>query len=218
MPYLTPDDSGGIYLCRRIRFRAELASAITGALEILSKSFAWEAFGDLSPDDTADMALEALNYYLDSGDACLIGTICHYLTVEPPDGVIACDGSTYNRSDYPDLYDKIDPLYIVDADTFVLPKLNGRTLIAQGDDAPDQPTEFFFGDKMGAFSVNLTEAQLPEHAHGVLSPIGDILVLGPGEIPVALPSVASYTDYVGQFDSVPIMQPTFVCRIGLWAR
>jgi hypothetical protein len=56
LAYITPDDGGGVYLCRRFRFRAEMAAIITGALEALTYPDDYEQVGNLTPDDMASFA------------------------------------------------------------------------------------------------------------------------------------------------------------------
>lgn len=178
MPYLTPDDSGGAYVCRRIRFRAELAGAITGALETLTKDYTWEAFGDLTPDQTALLALEALNDYLDSGDRCMIGTLVWYWTQDPPYGTLPLDGGVYLGSDYPELYAKLHTSFKNPAGHFTLSRMAGRTLVAAG--VAEDSSTWGINDSGGQPTVELELEHLPIHSHSyekitpTISPIGEI--------------------------------------------
>lgn len=165
--YLTPDDSGGAYLCRRLRFRAELASYISGALEGLTHSTQWEQFGSLTPAQAADFALEAFNHYLDSGGVCMVGTLVTIFINTPPEGILLLDGSTYNNVDYPllaahwagETWDNGDG-------TFTVPDTRGRVLVHNliGGE-PYLPTDV--GETVGAAAHTLTFAQLPTEATNV---------------------------------------------------
>lgn len=218
MPYLTPDDSGGTYVCRRIRFRAELAGAITGALETLTKDYAWEAFGDLTPDETAGIALEALNYYLDSGDACLIGTIVPYLTPEPPDGVLPLVGGTYNDADYPLLAAAWVATDFNNGDgTFNVPDTSGMVLchIKPADlYLPTYETQI-----VGETAHVLTEAELTPHVHATTET--GVTAADPiAGVPLPAASVASpsLTGSTGGGQAHNNVQPSFGVNFGVVAR
>ena len=163
MPYLTPDESDGAYLCRSLRFRAELASYITGALELLTERYAWEQYGDLTVDEVTLMATDALNFYLESGDMCRIGTLVDYITATPPEGVLPLDGTTYIGADYPDLFAIIHPNLDNGDGTFTLPDARGRVPVGAG--AGSGLTNRSIGDSFGTEQVTLTEAQIPAHTH-----------------------------------------------------
>lgn len=158
MPYLTPDTAAGVTLCRRLRFRAELAEILTGALEKLTHEYMFEQHGDMTPEQAADAFNEMFIGYLDSEDICNMGAIVDFV-IAPSTGWLLCDGATYDREDYPELYAALDaessPL-IIDADTFAVPDLRGRFRL--GSDAGDLATG-------GAATVTLTEAQIPAHTH-----------------------------------------------------
>lgn len=88
----------------------------------------------------------------------LVGTIFPYVTAEPPVYSLPCDGSVYLREDYPQLYIELDDAFIIDADTFFVPDLRGRTLLGVNDDHP-------MGESDGQETVTLTTEQMPSHSH-----------------------------------------------------
>jgi microcystin-dependent protein len=86
----------------------------------------------------------------------MIGSIIHFGGNLPPH-LLVCDGSEYQREDYPDLYAILDATYITGADTFAVPNLINRFIL--GNDGTDLDATG------GAESVTLSVAQMPEHTH-----------------------------------------------------
>jgi len=202
-------------LCRRLRFRAELASYITGALETLTMPYVWEAFGDLTPEQVSEMATEALNSYLEGGDMCRIGTICEYITTDPPEGVLPLDGTTYNGADYPDLYSVLDDAFLNGDGTFTLHDASGRVAVFAGTGSGLSVRSV--GDTFGVEAHTLIGAEIPAHTHSYLAPQSDLLVVAPGEVPgstgIGAPSVTGGTGGGGAHEN---MQPSIVWKVGVW--
>jgi microcystin-dependent protein len=215
MPYLTPDDNGGAYLCRRLRFRGELAHVMTGALELLTHPSAWEQFGGMTPEQAAELALEALNYYLESDAMCHIGTLVEYITDDPPEGVLALDGTTYLGADYPDLYARIAAEFKDGSGNFTLPDARGRSAVFSG--AGAGLTARSIGDSFGAETVTLTVAELPAHDHSYQAVASDLVVVAPGEVPassgISAPTPTSSTGGGGAHENMP---PGIVWHVGVW--
>lgn len=88
----------------------------------------------------------------------LVGLIMPVATATAPQGTLVCDGSTYLRIDYPNLYDALDSAFIVDADSFVVPDLRDRFVM--GSSATNAP-----GATGGSNETTLTIGQLPPHSH-----------------------------------------------------
>ena len=218
MQYLTPDIGGGVHLCRRLRFRAELASVITGALELLTHEYSWEGFGDMTPAEAAELSTEALNYYLDSGDGCMIGIPFPYLTADPPFGSLPCDGSTHDVADYPELYAALaDEIRDTVAETYTLPDLRGRTIIGAG--AGTGLTPRAVGEELGAESVALIVAELPAHSHAY-DQIAATLV-DPGATPsiIGIDDINSVqTGETGGGEAHQNMQPSTALPMAVWYR
>lgn len=124
MPYLTPDDMPISYVCRRLRIPDDIQwlEIVNGALYSLIQVRNFELHGDVTPEDTAQVFQDMFLDYL-KGEACLLGSIQLYSVNAFPDGILACDGATYLRTDYPHLYAVLPTLYIIDADHFSVPDL-----------------------------------------------------------------------------------------------
>lgn len=73
-----------------------------------------------------------------------------------PTNVLPCDGSTYLRADYPDLYSILPVDLVVDADTFKTPNLAEKYAIG---------SEAQIGTEVGDNAPLLTLDQMVEHEH-----------------------------------------------------
>jgi len=217
VPYLTPDIGGGDYLCRRLRFRAELAGFISGALEKLTKQYAWELDGDMTVDQVTELATEALNYYLDSGDTCLIGTIVTYITDTPPNGVLPLVGGTYLNEDYPLLAEVWAGTDLNNGDgTFNVPDTRGYALV-HVKAVSGLPTYLMQG--VGEINHVLTTAEMPSHGHSYGVPTTDTLAVEPGEAPASTGVFSSNdTNETGGDGAHNNVQPSFGVNFGVVAR
>lgn len=215
--YLTPNSGGGVYLCRRFRFRAELAPMILGQIEELLYTGSWEQSGDLTVEDMIGFVTEAINDYLDAGDRCMIGTSFMYFTATPPDGALPLDGSSYDVFDYPDLVASLDDQYINPDGTFTLPDMRGRVPLGAG--AGVGLSSYALGDLVGVENHQLTIDEIPAHSHDYASPTADILVVAPGEAPgssgVGAPLV---TGLSGGGVAHENRQPSYAVNFAIWYR
>jgi microcystin-dependent protein len=117
----------------------------------------------------------------------VIGTI--------PDNCLWLDGATYDRADYPQLYDMLDATFVLDADTFFLPDMRSRLPIGAGEGTG--LSEYAVGETGGEEEHTLTTGEMPSHQHGIFTTNG--LALAPGELPVKVPFIlaADTTDLAG---------------------
>jgi len=160
MPYLTGNTpTPNVFICRRLRIPDDqgFLLAVNGAISTLLKSYNWEQFGTLTPEDAAQLGIDLWLDYIHS-EGCMIGTITAYATITPPAYCLACDGSLYDRADYPTLYDKLEAAYIVDADHFRTPDLQGQVILGASITYP-------FASTGGAADHTMTELELVPHIH-----------------------------------------------------
>lgn len=165
MPYLTPNAAPDTTLVRRVRLPAspDWLGIFNGAIAQATLYWNFQQFGTETPDDTAERFLRIYEDYLES-DGFMVGQITPYMTASPPTFCIDCDGGTYNRVDWPELYALLDPAFIIDADTFTTPNLNnGSVPIGAGTSAID--TVFTVGQIGGEELHALTEDENGEHTH-----------------------------------------------------
>lgn len=185
----------GDWLSRRLRLPPDTdwLAIVDGALSKIVSQFNYFKEGTLTPLQTIEIMNEI---WFDYGqtDAFMLGTIVPYITANPPPFCLPCDGSTFNRVDYPKLYAILDPAFIVDADTFKTPDLRGVTVIGAG--LSSSGTEFDVGVQVGEETHSLTEAENGEHTHtdaghfhSYQPPGASIVVVAPGEAPVSLPNI-----------------------------
>lgn len=164
--YLTPDMfTPTAYTCGRLRIPDNqlFLAAVMGALTDLTNAKSWQAFGTMTPEQAAYLALEMVNDFTMHRGTCMLGSIIAIATVDPPTGCILCDGSTYNRVDYPDLYALLLPVYKTDADHFVTPDLRGQVVI--GAPFTLHSTTYSAGDGLGEYDHTLDVGEMPAHSH-----------------------------------------------------
>ena len=149
----------------------------------------------------------------------LVGLVIPVMTTDLPTGTLLCDGSTYLRADYPNLYDALDPVFIVDADSFVVPDMRDRFVMGQSAAAP-------IGTTGGESEITQTIAQMPTHTHTspphshteiTASPVIVSIGLEP-PVPSAIPgagitgATAVSIDSTGGGDPMPITPPFVALR------
>lgn len=160
---------------------------------------AWEQDGNLTPEETAQIFKRM---YLDIQEErdCMIGEIRAFLRSELPVGILPCDGSTFERVDYPRLYELIPPAFHLDADHFRTPDLRRRGLFGSGDSG--EFGDIDLGDFAGSESQTLEVANLAEHTHTTnphthtdaghshtySAPIADLPGVSPGEVVFSVPN------------------------------
>lgn len=141
----------------------------------------------------------------------MIGAVIDYFGASFPPNVLACDGASYLRTDYPDLYAVLDPVFHVDADNFVVPDLRDRVSIGESDSR-------VVGDTGGEENHTLTEAEMPAHTHSYSVPDIPTLVFEPGEVPVPTADLfPSSTGSTGGDEAHNNMQPYLVAKKGIIA-
>jgi len=186
MPWLTGDTpEPNKWYCRltRIPYSLGFLQAVGGALGELTNPKNWEKFGTMTPEESAEAATE-LFFEWTRSDVCMIGIVTPYVTTTPPPNCLPCNGSIFNRVDYPVLYEKLAAAYIIDPDTFRTPDMRDKFVIGASVNYPMASTG-------GEASHTMTEGELVPHVHSTVphshTEIGaiDTLVNGGVEAPAA---------------------------------
>lgn len=145
--FVLPDDDGFL-------------NAFKTAVLALLNADNWQVYGTMSADEAADFSLPYARDGIAESDWCMIACIIPYVSASAPNHTIPCDGAHYSRVDYPLLYAAIDPVFILDADTFFTPNLIGKfplgaTIIGA----------YTIGSTGGEVDHTLTVSELPSHSH-----------------------------------------------------
>lgn len=217
MGFPTPDSLPTETICRQVTLPNDpiFTGAFTGALLTLTIPQNWEQFGAVTPDEAAYASLLILNRYLES-DVCMIGAIVAYATSSAPPGMLPCEGGVYLREDYPNLYAAIDPIYHLDADSFTVPDLRGRTVIGAGEGP--MLTDRAFGSVAGEETHTLTELEIPAHSHTEITAIAAVINGGIEAPAAAATPSAGVTGTTGGGGAHNNMQPYVALRWGIVAR
>lgn len=174
----------------------------------------WEQVGTMTVEDASAAAVEMCEHFVPSH---LIGTIFVHISSSLPTNALACDGSTYLRSDYPDLYDAVDAAFKPDSTHVKVPDLRGVTII--GDGTGTGLTNRVFNTQVGAETHVLTQPELANHAHTHNTAVVVGVVAAPGVVPASLVTVVPQnTGATGGNNAHNNMQPSLPLHYAIWAR
>lgn len=100
--------------------------------------------------------------------ACFSGEVRMYGSDVAPSGWLLCDGASYLRLEYPDLFAVIGVSFgSADGSHFNVPNINGRVVV--GKDSSDATFQNI-GNSGGSKTHTLTTAEIPSHYHSVDPP------------------------------------------------
>lgn len=193
--------------------------ACLSILEQASPLYLWmnDQFPLTTPEiDDLEAKLAEVQYQLMSP---LCGLIMPVATATAPTGTLLCDGAIYFRVDYPNLYAVLDPVFIIDADSFAVPDLRDRFVLGDG-------VDHAAGDVGGSFTHTQTESELATHFHTTEPHAHTESAAGPTAItigagvpaPSAIPAVSTtgfatvVVDNAGGGDPMDITPPFIVLK------
>jgi len=115
-----------------------------------------------------------------------VGEVKMTASASIPAGCLLCDGATYERADYPDLYSVLSTAFILDDETFFVPDLRDKFIMGTSGANPT-------GTTGGEANHTLTIGEIPSHSHTI--PLtATTLALEPGEVTVTTPIPILTTD------------------------
>lgn len=190
---------------------------------ILNRVLSWPGFlsswitkGDLTGEQSAAIFKEI---WLSIEDRCMIGAIYPHVLEELPGWALPCDGSVFQRADYPRLYDVISTALIIDSEQFMTPDLRGRVPVGETP-AHSSISERVIGQSGGAENHTLDITQIPAHTHFYVPPVATVDLEAPG-VPnpiAAAPGFPVETTAAGSGLSHNNMQPFTVVGFYIVAR
>ena len=206
--------SGSLYYTFRVPNALWFVSAILAQLIDLNDPGAWAYAGEITPDEAAAAASEV---YASIMQVFPIGTVLPLAGAIPSgSNLLACDGASYLRSAYPELFAAIGVTWgSADGTHFNVPDFRGRALIGAG--AGSGLTPRTLGDELGEENHLLTVAELAAHTHseGTTEPIPAVVVPPDGMVAVG---AAGTTGSTGGDTAHNNMQPSAVINWGIVAR
>lgn len=150
---------------------ASSAVLIFAAYDHLSKIYNWRGAGDELTDGERDEidAMIGLLYsdmLTKAGAAMDVGTVYAYAGISAATTMksLLCDGATYLKVDYPELYAELASIFIIDANSFKVPELRGRSIIGTGL-GPGLIVNRPMGANGGAIIHTLSITEMPIHHH-----------------------------------------------------
>lgn len=190
---LTPDAPSGEVAYKQLLItvpsNVDLMRYLVGAWQGIAYLNRWQDSGTLSAFETATLVKETIRSIKEFS---MLGTIQAVVRDSLDNSMLLCDGSVYNKVDYPDLWEVL-PSAMKDATTLTLPDLRNLFLVGAGMD-------YSLADTGGEAEVTLTVGQIPSHAHGYTQPTFgvDIESVGvPDPTGVGNPPLPQLTDAEG---------------------
>ena len=101
------------------------------------------------------------------GGNAIVGSVMIWHGSTAPSGYLICDGTTYSKSQYPDLYDALGSDYQISAEQFKVPDFRGLVPIGAGthQDANNKSKTFDLGSEYGEYEHTQTINEMPSHNH-----------------------------------------------------
>ena len=101
------------------------------------------------------------------GGNAIVGSVMIWHGSTAPSGYLICDGTTYSKSSYPDLYDALGSDYQISTEQFKVPDFRGLAPIGAGthQDANSKSKTFNLNTEYGEYEHLQTVNEMPSHRH-----------------------------------------------------
>ena len=174
-------------VCHTLKLRPSLWAVVFDTMQRLGEPYSWiqDDPTAATPDEVAAEINKATDDMVFAG-CIMIGQVM-MLATDAPEWTLLCDGTSYDREDYPELYAVLDPAFIVDADHFTVPDLLDRFAFLGTS----------VGDTGGESSHVLTTGEIPAHQHTEVTTGITGLFVAPGEVPAIIAPGADLTGSTG---------------------
>lgn len=136
---------------------AEIQEAFWGAISGISFFTSWVDYGTMPAIEAAEYLK---NIILSRREFNMLGTIQAVIRDTLHSSMLICDGSVYNKDDYPQLW-AVWPASMKDVSTLTLPDLRNLFLVGA-------TVDYSLGDTGGEASHTLTEGELASHSHSTI--------------------------------------------------
>lgn len=155
-PLPVPEDDPDVGIFWRCQFNENWLPVVVGILEeAIYNANSWTPGDADIVQKVATLIDQIMTPIQENG---MLGTILAYATTIPPADLLPCNGASYARASYPDLYEVLDPEFIISESMFRVPNLNGKVVLGTGGNHD-------IGEQGGAERVSLSRLMLPDHTH-----------------------------------------------------
>jgi len=215
MPYITPASTPPASNCRRLFVPNDvrMIAAILGQILELSEAENWEQTTGISVAETIAF-WDKIYLQFSEGTFCMIGSVVAILNDTTPDHMLLCDGSTFAKVDYPELYDVLPAVLIIDVDNGSVPDLRDVFVVGAGAVIAAHETD-------GEYEHQLTSSEMPSHRHWYDKEIYnvDMETIGiPDPFGVGIPPLPTLTSSTGGNQSHNNMPPYYALKYAVVAR
>jgi microcystin-dependent protein len=189
---------------------ADVRRFLVGALLQLGYITSWDVVGTMTGEEASRIFKEVLNSMTEFS---LLGTIVPVYVEVLHSSMLLCDGSVYNKVDFPQLWEVL-PSASKDATTLTVPDLRNKFLLGASMD-------YLRGSVGGLAEVILTEAEMPTHHHTYSLPTFNVDVESVG-IPdptgVGQPALPTSTSSAGGGQAHENMPPYHAVQFAIVAK